>query len=298
MSDFERRAWRGDTEFAALVTYESTAPEAHAIRIVIGDDTWSATATDPFSALVEARQQLDACGILIGVEGCRLQSFPTGSRMQHGWGRSVVRLDLGERGQLPETHDLFDPADRDDLATVVEQHDFFARWLEGPGGPQPLRPIAEAAAFGVSGNMQSGFLLADAGGEIRYALTSQSGTWLIERAERSSGYTFEAEVTGFEHVLRFMLLELGNTMRQNHGFRPIWIDGFSAVAGYTAAPAEQRESLLVDGATIATFYRNSASTTANRFSRIAGLDPVEVLESYLHPSGEPHLARWVQSDES
>jgi len=288
-----RSAWRGETELTARVSWEAAGYTAYHVSVEIDGVLWSATEPDAFSALVEVRRGLDAAGILLGVEGARTQSYPSGMARDQGGGLSVYRMTMGQRARIQDLYETFAPAAREDVATVVEQEQFFEAWIEESGGPKELRPLAEAAEFGVSGHAARGFVFANRGGEIRYAVGLQDAHWVIERAERAEDYTFEAEIAYYDDMVRFMILQLAPTIRSIHGFRPVWIDGDVLAPGFTAEKIHNRETLKREGRLVATFYSNNMSTTSHEFSRIADIAPDELLASYLHPDGEPHLSQWV-----
>jgi hypothetical protein len=289
----QRTAWRGDSELSALIRWEAVGYDAYRVSVEIDGTEWSATEPDAFSALVEVRRELDARGILLGVEGAREQSYPSGMARDQGGGLSVYRMELGQRARRDDLRETFAPAGRLEVSTVVAQQAFFESWIEESGGPKDLVPIAEAAGFGVSGHIARGFLFANVGGEIRYSVSFENSSWLIERAERSDPDTFEAEIAYYNDMARFLLLEFGPEIRQSHGLAPVWIPGDELAPGFSAEKSGARETLVHNGRVVATFYSNGVSTTAAEFSRIAELDVAELLASYLHPGGEPHLGQWV-----
>ncbi|TBN55544.1 hypothetical protein EYE40_15205 [Glaciihabitans arcticus] len=152
MTEFERQAWRRGDAVPAWVTWGLREPEEYIVTVNVDGREWTATARDVFSALVEVRNQLDAQGILLGVEGSRLQSYPSGMMRDMGAGLSVLRLEMGRPSRREDFRDIFAEAPLDELATVADQKQFFDGWLNSLGRATLAR-VVEPAGYEISGGI-------------------------------------------------------------------------------------------------------------------------------------------------
>lgn len=95
----------------------------------VGNYTCPYTATGPdlFEALVRLRRQLEPNGLMIGVQGARRDTYPSGMARDMGGGMQVYVLRPGRRGSQDLVKTLGD-APLGLLATVDEQRAFADAW--------------------------------------------------------------------------------------------------------------------------------------------------------------------------
>ena len=106
------------------------------VEVGVGDDIDArGEGPDLFEALVVARRELEAHGVLVGCNGARRDVFPSAMLRQAAGGRRAYVLSVPRTAARPPTVDIFAPApDTSALASVDEQRAWFDRWLEtGPG---------------------------------------------------------------------------------------------------------------------------------------------------------------------
>ncbi|GAA2756150.1 hypothetical protein [Actinopolymorpha rutila] len=89
--------------------------------------TWTATGTDVFDAVLNLREQLDAVGVRLCCNGARRNAWASGMQRDMARGRFVYLLgdEPGHPGQVP----ALDPAPCDQVVTVQEQKNFYSSWL-------------------------------------------------------------------------------------------------------------------------------------------------------------------------
>ena len=264
--------------------------DLHRVTVEIPGDSWTGTSENAFDALTAVRRQLDSLGILLGVEGARLHSTSSGMMRDQGGGLTVIRLTLGQQGRREDQHDTFGEAPFREVATVEAQDAFFTRWLDSLGGDVFAR-IAEPAGYTVTGGIGSGYSLVSGGGDIRYSLALAGSRWVLLSQERSLAEVFEAEVPYQANVRRYLTVHVGNVIRTRLGLPAIWIESDAIAPGFAVEVSGEREKLMRGSEVVAEFP--AGSSRAARMSWVATVAPDELLASYLHPEGEPHLARWL-----
>lgn len=125
MPTYERTAYRGDETRTVQVRVEvdhgaSGGERAYTVVVVADGFEHTATADDAFEALAAVRLQLERDGWLLGVEGSRIDVWPSGMARDQGGGLRAYRVRRGRRPSLDDLVDVFAPA-VEHLATVGEQ---------------------------------------------------------------------------------------------------------------------------------------------------------------------------------
>jgi hypothetical protein len=89
-----------------------------------------ATDVDAFSALVAVRLRLESLGWLIAVQGSRPNAYASGlQRDMHGGIRAYI-CEMGKWPLRESLIDIFASAERDEIATVAEQREWYRQWRE------------------------------------------------------------------------------------------------------------------------------------------------------------------------
>lgn len=130
MTTYERTAHRNGTIAPATVIVEMdlTNPDhqvRYTVTVLLLGAEHTATAYDAFEALSLAREALDDDGWLLGVQGARVDVWPSGMARQQGGGMRAYRLRRGRRPRFKDLVDVFAPAD-EHLGTVQAQREFVA----------------------------------------------------------------------------------------------------------------------------------------------------------------------------
>jgi hypothetical protein len=99
----------------------------HAVTVLIGDASWSATEDDAFEALCQIRLELDREGWLLAVEGSRVRSYPSGMARDQGGGLVVYRMEDDAPVTRDSVRGIFEPVDVAECGTVVEQLAYFTQ---------------------------------------------------------------------------------------------------------------------------------------------------------------------------
>jgi hypothetical protein len=94
---------------------------------------YTATGPDMFEALVRLRRQLEPEGIMIAVQGCRRDAFPSGMARDMGGGEVIYVIRPGQVARLDEAVDTLADAAVGELATIDEQRAYWEAWLQQPG---------------------------------------------------------------------------------------------------------------------------------------------------------------------
>ena len=127
----------GDTE---VPIFDGATVHRHRLRWWRGSDYHievdgprhrrTASGPDLFEALLSLRRDLEADGLLIGVEGARCDAYPSGMVRDMAGGERVYRL---RKGRSADPADMMDTLavieDRDLIATVDEQLRHYRDWL-------------------------------------------------------------------------------------------------------------------------------------------------------------------------
>jgi hypothetical protein len=131
---------RGDPVERQVSVVRNGAPATWLVSVVDGhyphltvvltapDQTWTATGTDLFGALINLREDLDAEEILLCCNGARRNAWASGMQRDMGRGRVVYLLEKGQHGR-PRQVGTLEAAPCDQIATVREQKEFYAGWL-------------------------------------------------------------------------------------------------------------------------------------------------------------------------
>ncbi|MEU5239818.1 hypothetical protein ACFW9M_31570 [Streptomyces lydicus] len=125
---FEVLAFNGDQQADAVLSWEG---ENHDFT-VIADGPWghvTGRADDCFEALTRIREQIEPQGWLLGANGSRRDTWPSGMCRGTG-GFLVYRLRPGLRPTGADRIQTFQPAPRETLATVAEQVAFEEQWSQ------------------------------------------------------------------------------------------------------------------------------------------------------------------------
>ncbi|MEU5015778.1 hypothetical protein AB0G35_37095 [Streptomyces sp. NPDC021749] len=125
---FEVLAFNGDQQADAVLRWEGGNRDF----TVIADGPWghvTGRADDCFEALIRIREQIEPQGWLLGVNGSRRDTWPSGMCRGTG-GFLVYRLTPGLRPTSADRIQTFQPAPRETLATVAEQVAFEEQWSQ------------------------------------------------------------------------------------------------------------------------------------------------------------------------
>lgn len=125
MTEYARTAHRGGETTPATVTVGSELSGAgdrsrYSVTVVIDGVEHVAVEDDAFEALSMVRLQLEQDGWLLGIEGARVDVWPSGMARDQGGGLRAYRLRRGHSPRSADLVDVFAPA-TEHLATVAEQ---------------------------------------------------------------------------------------------------------------------------------------------------------------------------------
>jgi hypothetical protein len=98
------------------------------ITLTSADRTWAGTGPDCFEALRILRSQLDAEGIVIGINGARPNAWASGMQRDMGEGLVTYLCALGARGE-PLVVRTLGAAPIESAGSVAAQDDFHRSWL-------------------------------------------------------------------------------------------------------------------------------------------------------------------------
>ena len=83
-----------------------------------------------FEALLRLRRQLEPEGIMIAVQGCRRDAFPSGMARDMGGGEAIYVMRPGQAASPDDVVDTLADAAVDQLATIDEQRAYWEAWLQ------------------------------------------------------------------------------------------------------------------------------------------------------------------------
>ncbi|QFS79078.2 hypothetical protein [Curtobacterium flaccumfaciens] len=109
-----------------IVEMDLTNPDhqvRYTVTVLLLGAEHAATAYDAFETLSLVREALDDEGWLLGVQGARVDVWPSGMARQQGGGMRAYRLRRGRRPRFKDLVDVFAPAD-EHLGTVQAQRAF------------------------------------------------------------------------------------------------------------------------------------------------------------------------------
>ncbi|MCZ2525922.1 hypothetical protein [Streptomyces sp. HB2AG] len=124
-------AHRGEQQAVVALRWRAD-DSSHTSWTVTADGPWGRVCgrgPDCFEALARVREQLESAGWLLGVNGARRDTWPSGMGRATG-GLVVCRLVPGARPTRADLLDTFADAPREMLATVAEQTLFEHQWTE------------------------------------------------------------------------------------------------------------------------------------------------------------------------
>ncbi|MFI1200717.1 hypothetical protein K2224_38970 (plasmid) [Streptomyces sp. BHT-5-2] len=125
---FEVLAFNGDQQADTVLRWEGENYDF----TVTADGPWgnvTGRADDCFDALSRVREQIEPQGWLLGVNGARRDTWPSGTCRDTG-GFLVCRLTPGVRPTRADLIQTFHDAPRETLATVAEQIAFEKQWSQ------------------------------------------------------------------------------------------------------------------------------------------------------------------------
>jgi hypothetical protein len=116
------------------------APRKYELVVTLPDDEVLRTsASDLFECLYQLRRQhLDQRGVLLAVNGARLNAWPSGLLRDTGGGFDLYLFHLGYEDLL--TVKTFDPAPIETIVSASEQRAFFEQWFTEPHTSSSWRP--------------------------------------------------------------------------------------------------------------------------------------------------------------
>lgn len=115
-------------EHLCSLTCTQLPDRRYSISIACPEAEYSAVSVDAFDALEMIRLKLEAAGRMIAVQGSRREAYASGlQRDMHGGIRAYI-CKMGEQIAMDDLVDIFAAADRDQVATVAEQHEWYRRW--------------------------------------------------------------------------------------------------------------------------------------------------------------------------
>jgi len=125
MTEYARTAHRQGETTPAMITVSSEPSGSdgrfrYSVTVVVDGVEHVAVEDDAFGALSTVRMELERRGWLLGVEGARIDVWPSGMARDQGGGLRAYRLRRGRSPRSADLVDVFAPA-ADHLATVAEQ---------------------------------------------------------------------------------------------------------------------------------------------------------------------------------
>ncbi|MGE0879828.1 MAG: hypothetical protein AB7L13_16345 [Acidimicrobiia bacterium] len=123
----------GGAEIGARLSHSESAPWIVELEIPSQDRRWIAEDFSLFRSLVSIRSRLDAEGLLLGINGSRLDVYPT-AMIEDAYGGRLAYLLSTRRKSNREQHDavdIFEPAPLARLASVAAQHQAFRDYNAG-----------------------------------------------------------------------------------------------------------------------------------------------------------------------
>jgi hypothetical protein len=115
------------------------------LRFTVGEPWWGEVScpvtgpvrregSDLFEALKCVRRELEKFGLRIGVNGARLDAWPSSLSRHAGGATRLFPLKMGvSSNDYHIAVRTFDPAEFDTLSTVDQQEDYLHRWAESVG---------------------------------------------------------------------------------------------------------------------------------------------------------------------
>jgi hypothetical protein len=127
VTDVVREAVRGDERAPVRLR----VVQEHPWRLEAEGPTGTlvAEADDLFTALVELREQLEAAGWLLQVNGARVDAYPSRMALDSG-GRQLYVLRPGRHATGEDLVDTLAPLEDGRAGTVAEQRENFDRWRQ------------------------------------------------------------------------------------------------------------------------------------------------------------------------
>jgi len=96
-----------------------------------------AEASDLFECLVRIRSDLEGDGAKVLCNGARLDAYPSRMAREMGGGKKVYLMRMGEQARPEDLVNTFDEAPIEKIGSVVDQREYFVRWLQSA---KPLDP--------------------------------------------------------------------------------------------------------------------------------------------------------------
>ena len=92
-----------------------------------------AEADDLFQALVDVRNKATKYDILILCNGARKDVYPSSMSKSTGGGIIAYKLTKGKQARRADVVNIFDPADKNLIASPKEQSVFYEEWIKSLG---------------------------------------------------------------------------------------------------------------------------------------------------------------------
>lgn len=90
---------------------------------------WIAKSSNPLSALNTIREQMELEGLYPLCCGARLDVAVSGMAKGSRATRKVYKLELGKQATLEDLVDIFDPTNKEDVASLQDQQKFYQLWI-------------------------------------------------------------------------------------------------------------------------------------------------------------------------
>lgn len=90
------------------------------------------TDQDFWGCLIKMRNSLEEKNLFILCQGSAINVHPSGMARDMSSGLKAYSFKLGKKVSLSDLIDVFDPIEKEIVATIAEQEQFFKKWIEQP----------------------------------------------------------------------------------------------------------------------------------------------------------------------
>jgi len=121
-----------DVEKEATIRVSSD-DSSELVVTTVGGASWQAQAGNPLASLNLIREQIEPQGLYLLCCGSRLDVSASGMARGSRATRKVYRLELGKQAMRENMVDIFDPTEKENVATLQDQREFYQQWAASLG---------------------------------------------------------------------------------------------------------------------------------------------------------------------
>ncbi|MDO5654091.1 MAG: hypothetical protein Q4G39_08305 [Brachymonas sp.] len=125
--------YKGEVKMEGTLCFVEIDAERYEIEVTLDGARFFGRGDDYFDAMIEARKQLEASGLLLGIYGASRNVWPSPMSRSMGEGIKAYRMTMGRQALSKDLVHIFDSGPDVLPSTIAEQEAYKNAWFDSLG---------------------------------------------------------------------------------------------------------------------------------------------------------------------